>query len=352
MTEQNGFDSYENSSAGEMPEAVTDIATAPELESETSEPITKSRRQQRKDEKAARKEEQPRRVGTLTMGVALVASGVTILAYMIKPDLDVTWITWLAPVILIMLGLEIIVRYTLHKHTNFRYDVFSGFICLVVVFVCLIISGLHGWLPYVSPARYEAQHVLSLQMEDDIYSALDGVGGVAEVYVSVDVEPKMMATGRSLEDYSIGYSRVTVTLAGETATEDEFAAACRKVLDRLQSANIELRASHFNGDGPNCSYDLYLNSKFQMGLSSEELALQVGMIKYEPDPADGWMPGGYEEMVEQYGQETADEWLEVMIEQQNNYLHGEDETDYVEPDSGEDPEGHEDEVSGEVSALG
>ena len=78
-----------------------------------------------------------RRVGTLTMGVVLVASGCAMLLGMFFPKLDLTFLLQLSPVILISLGLETL--FAARGGGKVKYDWVGMILCclLVCTAVCL-----------------------------------------------------------------------------------------------------------------------------------------------------------------------------------------------------------------------
>ena len=63
-----------------------------------------------------------RRVGTITMGSTLVLAGVAILLYIFYPDLNISLLLSLAPLVLIALGLEMIIMYIVRRGERLRYD--------------------------------------------------------------------------------------------------------------------------------------------------------------------------------------------------------------------------------------
>ena len=71
-----------------------------------------------------------RRVGTLTAGIVLVLFGILFLLRSIFSSLNFTVILSLWPIILIILGIEIILAYTINKEEQMKYD--GGAIILVI----------------------------------------------------------------------------------------------------------------------------------------------------------------------------------------------------------------------------
>ena len=72
-----------------------------------------------------------RRVGTLTAGIILVVFGVLFLIHSIGFHLNYQFIFSLWPIILILLGIEIVISYIVNKDEKIRYD--GGAIALIIV---------------------------------------------------------------------------------------------------------------------------------------------------------------------------------------------------------------------------
>lgn len=72
-----------------------------------------------------------RRVGTLTAGIVLIIFGVLFLLHLISPNINYLVIISFWPVILIILGIEVIAAYIINKEETMKYD--TGAIGLVIV---------------------------------------------------------------------------------------------------------------------------------------------------------------------------------------------------------------------------
>lgn len=83
-----------------------------------------------KDLKEVR-EAPPRRVGTFTLGVVLVAAGCGMLAAMFWPQIDVRWMLSASPVILILLGVETLLA--ARGGGRVKYDWLGMFLCFLLV---------------------------------------------------------------------------------------------------------------------------------------------------------------------------------------------------------------------------
>ncbi len=77
-----------------------------------------------------------RRVGTLTLGVSLICAGILFLLHLLVPAfLTYYFIFRLWPVILILLGIEVLIHYIGNKQEKINYDGWAVF--LMVLIMCL-----------------------------------------------------------------------------------------------------------------------------------------------------------------------------------------------------------------------
>lgn len=75
-----------------------------------------------------------RRAGTLTAGLSLISFGVLFILRNFLPKLDYTLILSLWPLILILLGAEILAAYFLNREEKIRYDGWSVFLMVLLSF--------------------------------------------------------------------------------------------------------------------------------------------------------------------------------------------------------------------------
>ncbi|EPY6470723.1 LiaI-LiaF-like domain-containing protein [Clostridium sporogenes] len=74
-----------------------------------------------------------RRVGTLTAGIILVVFGIMFLLRLTTDNINISLIASLWPIILVLLGIEIIIAYIINKEEKMKYD--FGAIILVIILV-------------------------------------------------------------------------------------------------------------------------------------------------------------------------------------------------------------------------
>lgn len=76
-----------------------------------------------------------RRVGTFTTGIVLVMFGIMFLLRLIYPSIDYLKIASLWPIVLVLLGIEIIVSYSINKEEIMKYDFGAIILILMLSFL-------------------------------------------------------------------------------------------------------------------------------------------------------------------------------------------------------------------------
>ncbi|MBK5242010.1 hypothetical protein [Clostridium sp.] len=97
-----------------------------------------------------------RRVGTFTTGIVLVMFGIMFLLRLIYPGINYLLISSLWPIILIILGIEIILAYLINKEDIMKYD--FGAIILIIL-VSFFAMGM-GCMEYIITHMEQIEHIL------------------------------------------------------------------------------------------------------------------------------------------------------------------------------------------------
>lgn len=73
-----------------------------------------------------------RRVGTFTTGIVMVIFGIMFLLRLVNPNINYVIIASMWPLILVLLGIEIIIAYLINKEEIMKYD-FSAIILIILL---------------------------------------------------------------------------------------------------------------------------------------------------------------------------------------------------------------------------
>lgn len=91
-----------------------------------------------------------RRVGTLTAGLVLVLFGVLFLLRLVSSNINYLLIVSFWPVILIILGVEIIVAYIINKEEKMKYDTSAIWMVILLSFFAMGMGGVEFILTNMS----------------------------------------------------------------------------------------------------------------------------------------------------------------------------------------------------------
>ncbi len=228
-----------------------------------------------------------RRVGTFTMGVALIVAGLSICASLILPGFDITLVAKLAPLVLVALGFEVLFWSTHQGSMKIKYDFMSMFVCFVLLCASIGAAAVPTLWRYFGPDRQMTENRLANELVDAAYPALKSQNlrnmSVNVSLTGVEFDTDMALSQLTAQDY-VG---VTFTLRGSFDDTDGFAAACRGVLDVLRGLEVPIRyVDFFAGDEAN-HYALSVSSRYDWDASAAQLAEMASHEVYTEN--EGWM---------------------------------------------------------------
>ena len=162
-----------------------------------------------------------RRVGTFSLGLMLVAIGAIQLAQIFMPNVNVLSVVKYAPVVLIVLGIEVLI-YAARPDVKIKYDGISIFLCIII----MLTAG--------EQYKKSVQKALS-----NIPNAHDFVHDY-----SIDVSSESW-----FMDMPVGTMHATVYLTmnyGAQTTAEEFVRDCMKVMDAVNATDIPVGYYRFD----------------------------------------------------------------------------------------------------------
>lgn len=228
----------------------------------------------------------PRRVGVVTLGLCLIATGALLLCALFLPNFDYGTLAKFSPVVLIFLGIEVLVGYFRSKGRHIKYDFFSGFICLVLAAGCICLSFLPSYLQYYGPERNYAEAQIREDVYDSCYEALRDVPGITEMSVNVylmgRVYPEISTKQDLLES---DYVSIHVSMDGDYDTKEAFAAAAQPILQKLAEQEKYFTDLTVTYRGEKIGLRLEARDRFSLNLSAEQLAKRVEIL-YSQDEKD------------------------------------------------------------------
>lgn len=219
-----------------------------------------------------------RRVGTFSMALSLIATGVILVLRVFIPNFNFSLVLKLAPIVLVFLGLEILVANFTPGLQKLKYDVLSVFVCLVLIAAALMFSFIPDWVARQDMAASTGRS-LTLEMDNAAYEALKGRGDINRVQSYINIDPQDYTAGLGLGTLQPQhYIQARVYFTGKAEDKEAFITASREVLAALQTVVPHLDYVSFysvpdeSGATPAPErYSLWLDGPFELGWSREQM---------------------------------------------------------------------------------
>ena len=225
-----------------------------------------------------------RRVGTLTMGLALILTGCAIAASLLWPSFDLTIVFRLCPLVLISLGCEVLASSFARGNVRLKYDLVSMFFCSVLIVLALCLSMVPFAARYFGPEYRLSGQKTADELNRTAYGLLREDTAVADCWADVSLSRLASAPASSAQELTDADEiRLSVELYGPYTDGAAFAADCARVRDTLLAGMTEPDSLHFYstfaaGDdaaGEEVTFSLSLSGPFQLHRETEELTPMV-----------------------------------------------------------------------------
>ncbi len=236
-----------------------------------------------------------RRVGTATMGAALILVGLAICVGLFWPRTDFTLLLKLSPLVLVALGVEVLVA-SAKKDVRLKYDFLSMIVCFLLIAASLGASCASWLFDFAGPTQAHAAQRVEQTLEQQTFELLQGDPEIDSLYYDVSLSLSPARTADSVQgpdDLIAGdivYAHAGMT--GTWADEATFAKACRRVIDAVLSTGVRNPRIQFeanlNDSDAAARYSLYISGPYQLAKSDGELAALVTKSEYVAE-ADSWM---------------------------------------------------------------
>lgn len=211
-------------------------------------------------------EKKRRRVGTLTLGAAMIAVGIAIIMAVVTPNFDFSKLFLFAPVVLILLGIELIVSYFLFPKEEIRFDFLSSFICFLICGAAIVLSFVPVFTKYY-PQAEQRQAEINREADSAVYDKIKDIDGISS-YNTYWSANNVYYTEPTIKD---GHVNVSVHLFSDFAGEN-FTPKCEEILTALTSSGLDFgNISFYVSDEDGGYYSLELRDKVQFSLPAERL---------------------------------------------------------------------------------
>ena len=226
-----------------------------------------------------------RRVGSIAFALVLIAAGVLLIVYQFVPQFDLLKILKFSPVILIVLGVEML-YYSARPDVKVKFDwlamLGTAFTLCVVGTAALLPLAISEW----GPARNYAQTRIESQKADAMYSALTADPALKAKLNSLNVEVRFFHEADG--DYTLQSGDDCIlyaALQGPYADAETFAADCMAVMQRAADDGLGFTCYHFDADedtDDGISYYLDCVASYPAGLTAAQVAQRV-QVSYHYD---------------------------------------------------------------------
>lgn len=219
-----------------------------------------------------------RRVGTLAFALVLILAGVLLMVYQLVPRFNLLQIVKFSPVILVVLGIEMLV-YSAKPDVLVKFDwlamLGTAFTLCVVGAAALLPLAVSEW----GPARSSAISRIETEKVDALYSALtaDPELKAKTGYCGVNVWFNHGAGG-SYTLQSGDDCALNTTLTGPYADAESFAADCIGIMQLAADKDLGFTSYHFSsGEDTDDGISYYLDcvAAYPEGLTAAQVAQRV-----------------------------------------------------------------------------
>lgn len=212
-----------------------------------------------------------RRVGTVTLGLSLIVTGLAITAYFFVPGFDIIFIAKLAPLVLVFLGAEVLWASAHRKgEERLRLDFLAAFVSFVLICASLCAATLPAVWRWYGPDRSSTEERLSDELEEQLHTAFQGQDVLdCTGWVNLggyEFDREMTLADLRAEDHA----GANITLGGTVENGDEFAARVAALLPALRDAGVDRAYFYWSDDDE--SWDLDLDGVFDMNADATRLS--------------------------------------------------------------------------------
>ena len=219
-----------------------------------------------------------RRVGSIAFALVLIAAGVLLMVYQLVPGFNLLKILKFSPVILIVLGVEML-YYSARPDVKVKFDwlamLGTAFTLCIVGTAALLPLAISEW----NPASDYARNRIESQKADAMYSALTADPALKAKLNSLNVEVRFFHEADG--DYTLQSGDDCIlyaALQGPYADAETFAADCMAVMQRAADDGLGFTCYHFNADediDDGISYYLDCVASYPAGLTAAQVAQRV-----------------------------------------------------------------------------
>ena len=206
-------------------------------------------------------------VGRITLGLALIAVGLLVTGSLFIPNIPFLTVARFAPLILVVLGAEILIGVMRNPGRNVKVGFGLIFLCLILIFGAVTAGVLPGVWEMYGPGRWQEQERMEAQVKRDLYSYVDSTT-VRVAYVSLDARENITDIGLEFTE--------------KFPSGEAFAKEAAEVVHVL--ADMDVGNAAIGGRSEKELYNLSLEGVFSQGKITPERVMEVIQTAVYSDP--------------------------------------------------------------------
>lgn len=219
------------------------------------------------------------RIGMFTLGVCLIGCGALLLCSLFFSSFSFLFLARFAPVVLILLGGEVLASYFLSRGKNITYHFFNTFLCLLLAGICLFISFIPTLFAYYGPEKNRAEGQAEQALYQKCSAALGQDSDIEALSTVVYLLERRYPDPFQISDFSGGDSLiVSVQLAGSYADKEAFCEKAQAVFSALSKAGLPPFSCTVSYQGDTAGYQLIADDSYAMALPTEKLLRRVDLL--------------------------------------------------------------------------
>lgn len=197
-------------------------------------------------------------VGRFTMGLAMIAAGLLVTASLFIPQIPFLTIVKIAPLILVVLGIEILIGAARHQGQNIKVGFWLTLFCLILVFGAVGAGILPEVWDAYGPGHWEEQERLSEQAKQDFYTQIDSTT-VEQLHLYLDDKGHI--------------THVNLDFAEDFTSGEQFAAAAADAVHVL--ADMNCSNASIGGQNGKERWSVSLDGVYSQGEITPQRVLEV-----------------------------------------------------------------------------
>lgn len=241
--------------------------------------------------------EKVRRVGSITMALALITVGVLLVLKTFIPGIDLVMIARLSPLLLVFLGIEMLISNTFAKDRRIKYDILGIFVCIILIGVSMMASI----LPDIITKSINSEQVsrrlskeFSAAGQKELSTTSPFESATVEGYISVS--DTAFSNNMKLSDISIEqYVQFRVYFNSTFETKEEFANACHEVSNVIAKTVPHVDYASFYSSNNNSDrytgekrFIMYVDNYYQFNQNADRF-LQYVQTDYWDKTSGGYI---------------------------------------------------------------